>query len=382
MKGLRMRIVSTKKLQEGMIVGKQVFSDDGRVLLQKDVVLTDQLIQQVKAKMIPCIYIDDEISKEIEITETIDPELKLKALQNVKSIMYSISPLRHKIEKDNKIYISKRTIAEMIDIVAHLLDCLKKNEGSLVRLVEMMGTDMYTYNHSVNVAIIALMIGFEIIEAPNKREKEEKLIALGLGALLHDIGKSLIDPSILNKPDRLTPDEYAIVKKHVTHGYNMIKDNHQINEMKYAGIVKGCVLLHHENLDGSGYPYGWKNEQLKDYVRIMRVADIYTAVISDRVYKNKIPAYQALEQISAMCYRTIDAKVFLALQDRLALYPEGTGVILNTGEKGIVTKNNEERSDRPIVKVIYAPDGKKHRGLKVVDMMRERTYFIDDTTDL
>lgn len=377
-----MRLISTKKLTEGMMVGKQVFTGDGRVLLQSNIQLTSEYIALLKEKQIPCIYVIDDISKEVEAEQTIDPELQIRALQTIKSLMKDIAPQGRNITRKNRMFLTKHMVLQIKGIVTDIIESLRENKGSLVRLVELMGTDVYTYNHSVNVAIISLMIGIDYLQAISKREKEEKLMALGFGAMLHDIGKSMVPPSILNKPDKLTPEEYEMAKRHVLYGYDMIKDNHEINQMKYAGIVKGCVLLHHENLDGTGYPHGLKGDQIQDYMRIIRVADIYTAMIADRAYKDRIPAYQALEQISAMCFSKIDTGVFLSLRDQLALYPEGTGVLMNTGEKGIVTKNNEDRSDRPIVKIIYDTEGNRHKGFRVVDMMQERTYFVEDTIEL
>jgi len=371
-----------KKLEVGMRVGKTVFAEDGRVLLQKDVALTDVYLLKLLDKGIPCIFINDEMSEEIEIDETIEPALKIKAMQTVKSIMKEMTPLASNTNRKNKMFISKRTLLDIKDIVAEMMDNLKNSEGALVRIVEMMGTDMYTYNHSVNVAILAMMIGLEVLEGITKEEKDEKVMALGYGALLHDVGKSMVDPRILNKAGKLTDAEFAEVKKHVKYGYDMINDNPQISAMKYGGIIKGCILLHHENLDGSGYPNGWTSDKINEYARIMRIADLYSAMTSDKVYKKKMPPYEALEQISAMCYKTIDPVMFKALKERLAIYPEGTGVMMNTGEKGIVTMNDERRSDRPIVKIIKDTEGKHHKGFKVVDMMEEMTYFIVDTVDI
>lgn len=378
-----MRLVSLKNLEEGMILGKRVYKDDGTVLLEKGVELLSSYVKKLDEKGIPCVYIEDEISEDVEIVETIDPVLKVKAVQSIKTIFDSMAPVKSQSKSKSKKVnlISKKTLVEMRSVVFQLMENLKSMEDGLLRIVEMMGTDMYLYSHSVNVAIISLMIGMDVIHCNNQVEKDEKLAALGMGAILHDIGKSVIDTEILNKKGKLTDFEMDIVKDHTLKGYQMLNDIEAISGMQYGGIIKGCVLLHHENLDGSGYPYGWTAEKIMDYSRIIRVADIYAAMTSDRAFKKKTPPYQVLEQISAMCYTEVDANVFKALKARLALYPEGTTVKMNTDEKGIVTKNTEGYPDRPIIKIIENPDGTKHMSFKVIDMIKERTYFIVDVVD-
>ena len=377
-----MRIVSMKRLVAGMIVGKTVYSEEGVILLQQGVTLSDVRIRKLIEKHIPCVYIEDDISEGIVPRESVDPALKLKALQSVKKIMDHAAPLGNKIETNSKTLMTKKTLFEIKHTINDIIEELKKNEGSLIRIVEMMGTDLYTYTHSVNVAILALMIGLEMITGTSKEDKEMRLLALGMGALLHDIGKSMIDPAILNKREELNAFEQEDVKLHVEYGYDMVKDNVDIELMMYGGIIKGCVLLHHENLDGSGYPYGWDETKLKDYIRIIRVADMYAAMTADKVYKKKIPPYVALEQMSALCYTIIDPKMLSALKRRLALYPEGVGVLLSNGEKGIVTRNNEGNADRPFVRIIRNKDDSMYRGIKVVDLMEDMTYFIVEVVDI
>jgi len=377
-----MRIVSVNKLEEGMKVGKRVYCDEGIALLFEGVVLSELYIKKLVQKGIPCVYVDDDMSDGIEPTETIDPVLKMKAVQSVKTLMEDATPMKGVVPSKNKIYVSKRSMLDMRSIIIEMMEQLKGSKHSLVRIVEMMGTDMHMYTHAVTVATLTLMIGLELVKGATKFEVEEKLTALGTGALLHDIGMVMIDPTISNKADELTSKEMTEFKKHPVLGYNMIKDNPMVDAMRYGGIVKGCVLLHHENLDGSGYPLGWTAQKLQDYSRIIRVADAYAHMVESKFHDKRIPPYQALERLSAECYKLIDANVFNALRTRLALYPEGTGVLLNTGEKGIVTSNNETQSDRPIVKIVWNKEGEKHKGFKVIDMMEEMTYFIEDTVDV
>lgn len=365
-----------------MILGKEIYADDGRVMLHADVVLDNGLIQKLNQRGVPCVYIKDEESKEVEIVETIEPALKVKAIQSVKKIVDDLAPVKGKISPKNRLMLSKKTIISSRGIIHDIMDNLKQSNKALVRIVEMMGTDMHLYTHSVNVTILSLVIAMELLDSSKGQEFEKKLTAIGIGAMLHDIGKANLPPSLLNKIEPLTPDELALYRQHPMMGYELLRDNEEINNMPYSGIIKGCALMHHENLDGSGYPNGWDGTQLDDYVRIVRVADLYSNMSRTWAGMQRYSPAMALEKISSMCYSRVDAQVFKILKERLALYPEGTCVLMNTGEKGLVTKNNETNSDRPIVKIIRDVEGKPYKGFKVVDMMREMTYFIVDSVDI
>lgn len=377
-----MKILSVKKLEEGMILGKDIYTEDGRVMLHEDVVLNKMFIKSLGEKGVPCVYIKDVESREVEVVEIIDMTLKVKAVQTVKQIIDDLAPSKGIVSRKNTKCISKKSIVDTRNIIFEIMDNMRHNDNVLVRIVEMMGTDVHLYSHSVNVAILSLVIGTEILEGTNTIEKEKKLVALGLGAMLHDIGKVMLPSNILNKTESLTPEELKIYQQHPVIGYELLKDNAEINSMAYHGIIKGCALLHHENLDGSGYPYGWNGSQLEDYVRIIRVADLYSNMARSWGGRGRFSPPMALEKISSMCFKRVDPHVFTILKEHLALYPEGSCVLLSSGEKALVTRNNELHSDRPIVKVVRGADGKPYRGFKVIDMMKDLSYLIMDSVDL
>ncbi len=223
----------------------------------------------------------------------------------------------------------------------------------------------------VNTAIMSLMVGKTL------GLSKSNLIDLGTGALLHDIGKSQIPHEILNKPSNLTEDEFTIMKDHTILGYLMVKDNGSI-----SAFVKTIILMHHEKLDGSGYPNGIEGKDLNPLVQICSVCDIFDAMITDRVYRNKLPIYKVLETISSDVFTKYNKKIYDSLINSIAIFPPGSGIKLSNGEKGIVIKNHYNQPLRPEVRIIYDSDNKLYPDFKVINLMKNLTLFIEDRVDI
>ncbi len=361
-----MRIISTKHLESGAVLAKPVYAPDGTILLKSNVILSSGYIKNLKKKNIPSVYVDDSISDGIEINDVIDQELKIEAIKLVKNVINNSSPSKY--VKDKQSFVSNESYGDVRKLIYSITGNLKKNKDSLMNMVEVMSTDISTYTHVVNVSILALLTG-RSLGLPESRLNE-----LGTGAIMHDIGRVHIPNEIYVKPSKLTEDEYEEIKKHPVYGYNMIKSNPSI-----SAIVKTIVLMHHEKLDGSGYPLGIKGDKINDYVRIVTICDMFEAMVSEKAYRERIPPYKALELLSARANTQLDFKIYKAFIGNIAIYPAGTGVILNTGEKGLVIDNNRNQPTRPVVKIIYAPDGKLSPGFKVVDLMKDLTLFVEDS---
>jgi HD-GYP domain-containing protein (c-di-GMP phosphodiesterase class II) len=155
--------------------------------------------------------------------------------------------------------------------------------------------DEYTYRHSVGVALISRIIG------KARGMQEHELLELTTSAFLHDIGKFHIPEEIMNKPGKLTDSEFEQVKNHTEYGYQMLK--------RTVGITKRQALValqHHEREDGSGYPFGLKGDEIDPHSKIVAVADVFHAMISKRIYKNPVPFYKVLQEMSQNVYGTLD----------------------------------------------------------------------------
>ena len=196
----------------------------------------------------------------------------------------------------------------------------------------------------------------------------EKLIKLGMGAILADVGKSRVPDAILNKKGKLEPHEFDEVKRHVDYSYSILKDL-----VGLSSLSRQIVLLHHEKLDGSGYPNGFTGDQIPMLVRIATVCDIFGAIVSDRNYNNRISVDTALEILRSATPTKLDQDVFTTLLQVIDVYPPGTIVELSNHQIGIVIRTNTSSPTRPILKEI---DVVNHKPGSEIDLMQELTLFI------
>lgn len=367
-----MRIVHKKYLEAGMKLGKHVYDPNGTILLRSGVALTSGYIKNLKRKNIPSVYVDDKMSEGIEVEEAVDPEVKVQAVETIKNVFDTMSPRSY--DKNKKGYITGEAYKDVRNAIYQISNNLKKNKGSLFNMVEMMSTDLATYNHCVNVAVLAIMTS----RAMGINEKN--IIDIGIGALMHDIGYTQVPAEILNRGGELSnlfDEELVEIKRHTVHGYEMVK-----SDMNISAIVKTIILMHHERLDGSGYPLKVKGDKINQYVRIVAICDMFESLTSDRANSKKMQVYKALELLMSETTTKIDLDIYNHFIKNIAIYPHGTGVLLNTGERGLVVKNRVSNPTRPKVRIIFNSEGDFHPGFKIVDLMEELTVFVEDTCEL
>jgi HD-GYP domain-containing protein (c-di-GMP phosphodiesterase class II) len=261
-----------------MQIGKTIYSENGDVLLAKNTILKASYIERLKEKNIPAIYIEDELSKGIDSKSVVSLETKVKAIKTIKGIYEGIDPRKKDL---GKTIINKEAYIILKNTIEKIIEEIKNNSDLSFNMVELLSTDLYTYTHSVNVTILSLMLANAVGYSESDQFK------IGMGCLLHDVGKVMVDDKILHKKGALNKEEFLHMRKHSEFGHEMLKDNNAL-----TAITKNIVLLHHEKLDGSGYPYQLKGDEIKKHVRISTIADIFDAVTSERVYSKELPIYK------------------------------------------------------------------------------------------
>lgn len=172
---------------------------------------------------------------------------------------------------------------------------------------------------------------------------------MGISALLHDVGKLYTPSEILDKPEKLTYEEFQIIKQHSENGFRYIKENLDIDTKVYLGIYQ-----HHEKYDGTGYPLNIKGEKISLFARIISIADVYDALISDRPYRKGVLPSEGIEHIMGGSGTLFDHRLVKIFSKKIAPYPIGTCVNLSNDLVGIVSKNHPSYSLRPSVKIIQA----------------------------
>ncbi|MBZ0158122.1 MAG: HD-GYP domain-containing protein [Alphaproteobacteria bacterium] len=182
---------------------------------------------------------------------------------------------------------SGERIKQSGEMVRGMIDCVLDNRDALYDLLSLRGYDYYTYTHSVNVATLSIGIGAAI------GMEKEKLEKLGIGALLHDIGKSAVSPEVLNKQGKLDQSEFLIIKSHVMEGKKILQEHHRIPEESFH-----AVLQHHEKLSGKGYPLQLAGNNITLFGRISAIADCYDALTTKRPYKTAFTPFYALSLIA------------------------------------------------------------------------------------
>lgn len=311
-----MRFIPLEIANSSMILAQEIFDTSGRILVGANTVLTQSMIDRLIEYGFSGIYIQDKLTENIKLEYAISDNLRNTAMNCIKEQNI-----------DGCVELSKQIITEMLNLETISLD-----------LMDLRSYDDYTYAHSVNVAVLCCTIGMGMNLPMGDLE------CLVTAALLHDLGKLQIPPEILNKPSRLTPEEYELMKTHSKRSYELIKDR-----IDLSAKVKNTVLYHHENYDGSGYPYGinYMNQSL--LVRILHVADVYDALISKRPYKKPYSPLDASEYLMGACGILFDHMVVKSLLAYIPLFPKGTNIQLSDGREGIVYKNTGYHNLRPIV---------------------------------
>lgn len=228
-------------------------------------------------------------------------------------------------------------------LVEDISSSLSRHPGALISLARLKTADDYTYMHSV--AVCALMVAL----AKQLKLDEAQTRSAGIAGLLHDLGKALIPIEVLNKPGKLTDDEFAIIKTHPNAGHELL-----LNSTGADAVALDVVLHHHEKVDGSGYPKSLSNSGISLYVKMGAICDVYDAITSNRPYKAGWDPAESLRKMAEWCTGHLDAVVFQAFVKSLGIYPIGSLVRLNSGRLGIVTDQTRSALLQPSLKVFFS----------------------------
>lgn len=320
-----MRIVSIDFAQAGMILGRSVLDGKDNTLLKAGVALTADYIKRLKIKGVPYFYILDDATEDIEIDDVIPDEIRQEGITLMRKVFTS-----HVINYDE--------IAKTVDKITEEL--LTSRSVSL-QVLNIKTYDNYTFSHSVNTCILGIALAKKLKVSPVDISK------LAIGLILHDIGKILVPESVVNKPGKLTDEEFKLMKKHSEFGWDILKKKDEI-----APLSRIIALQHHEKYNGTGYPDGLKSDKIHFFAQIAALADVYDAMTSDRIYRKKYYPHEALEYF--MGNGNIHFKIDL-VQAFLQIIPPfavGTTVKLSNGEEAVVKEVDMNCAMRPQIRLL------------------------------
>ncbi|MEK8127450.1 HD-GYP domain-containing protein [Paenibacillus filicis] len=358
-----MRLLPTSACQAGMRLGKCIFSEEGIVLLNVGAELTEPLIQRLQQFGVDYLYIADPATDDVQVEDVISDATKTRAIQEIRT------QFRTFMEKNSAPKVSKGHVLGRAfgNVIKMIIDDLSENKpGTLIMLSNMNVMNNYLYQHSLNVCIYVTMLGMV-----NGYTRDE-LTTIGMGALLHDIGLTKVSPDLLNKPGKLTPQEYEEIKKHPELGFKILKD-----EPNMPLLSAHCAFQHHERENGSGYPRGILGKDIHEYAKWIAVADSYDAMTSHRAYRKAMLPHQAMEVLFAGVGTLYDQKKVALFRDNVAIYPVGVTVTLNSKEKGVVVGINPAVPQRPTIRVLEDADGQRLTQPYEVDLSEKLTLFIE-----
>lgn len=246
-------------------------------------------------------------------------------------------------------------------MVENMVDSIFRNQDALLPLARLKHHDTYTFEHSVSVC--ALMVAF----SRGMKLSQETIREIGMGALLHDVGKARVPDAILNKPAKLTDEEFSKMKNHVVQSVILLQDTPGISET--ALMVAG---QHHERHDGTGYPNKLKGEEISLYGRMAAVVDVYDAISSDRVYHKGMPPPEALKKLLEWSDHHFEPILVHNFIRAIGIYPSGTLVRLASDRLAVVMEQNEGNLLEPVVRVIYDVAAQHYLEPEIVDLARSQ----------
>lgn len=329
-------LVLVQDLKAGMILGEDIMNNDGVIYLSEGMELTDRHIRNFDNFDIEIINIKEAVVEEINegkiLTESelyskrINEEYT-KTIESFKKLYENVRLGKHVVMEDVRGNISP------------LLSEISTNNNILGSLRMIKANDEYTYTHSVNVGLISSMIGKWL------NYSETDLSNLAVAGFMHDLGKCKVPLEILNKPSKLTEQEFEIMKMHSTHSYQILENADESNFDTMFG-----VLEHHEKTDGTGYPNGKKGSEIHEFAKIIAVADIFDALTSNRVYKSKMSPFKVAEILMEEAVNHLDPKITQLFIRKIAHFYVGNMVKLNNGEIGEVILVNKFNFTRPLIR--------------------------------
>lgn len=334
--------IPVEKLKSGMIIGKSVEDSTGRHLIKPGTSLNEYAIKELRNSGIRSVIIRTGQENQKKGSLSTAAQYMVKQLRKSDPPTVTLdSTIKKRISKGIELIYQNPESQEIAraasGITGDLIKAIENNNAVALNINALKCSDEYTFKHSVDVAIIGMVI------AKEQRKSSKEIFEIGMAGLLHDIGKTKVPPEILNKPARLTPEEFEIMKKHSAYSYELVSENNEI-----PIDVKIAMLQHHEKMDGSGYPYGATDEHIHRYAKILTVCDIYDALVTDRPYKSANSPREAVEILMSMTSE-LDMNALNSFMRMMILYPVDSTVQLSNGEMARVVQRNPNYLLRPVV---------------------------------
>jgi HD-GYP domain-containing protein (c-di-GMP phosphodiesterase class II) len=317
------------EVKTGRVLGKNIYAANGQVLLTDGTVLNTAYIERLRKRGFFSVIIKEDYQTGLHFPEIVSEKARVSGVVLLHKIFEEAGKFRR---------IDTGAIKSLANVY---VDELQQNRKLLFEIPEVRSAHGYLFQHSVNVCIMAIRVGLML------EYNEFQLRDLGVGAILHDIGKMFVDKKIMEKTGLLTPEESEKLKEHCYHGFNFLREQKDIN------LLSAHVpFQHHERVDGTGYPRMLKGEDMSDFAKIVAVADMFDNLTNEKI-NNKVYSFSAaINMIKNDIRKACDCCITELFFKNIALFPVGTLVELSSKEIGLVVSNNRVDITRPIVRIV------------------------------
>lgn len=344
----------------GNKIPRDIYNRHGRLILAKGQPITIEIRELINKKAVYILHVEWQDFQDTKETAL----LKGNIFRSCSPELYlCIVSWMQRICRDAQLIEPQRMI-EAAGVVANLFKMIQANPKLNSYFNLFRSYDGYLFGHSVNVALLATLIGVEM------GYQGSALQNIVLGAILHDIGKLMIPKEIINKPEALKEAEYDYIKRHPRLGEEVLKFANLPPE-----IIK-AIVQHHECWNGTGYPVGLAGEEISTTAQIIAVADVFDATTTLRPYRLALPPYYAVELILNGAGNNFSPLVIKAFMKVLTLYPEDSLVKLNTGERGMAVAVPLKDITRPVVQILFDDKGRSVSGEKYIELEKDLTCYV------
>lgn len=353
-----MKLVPIHELQPGVKLAEDLYGKFDLLYAGRGERLNEKQIEGLKRLGIQSVYIEDGegLADRMPVAAPVLEPVQLQSSDPLRDYQEIINTL-YRLFAEFKL-LNKPILLKIEAPATKILDKVLCDPDILKLLSKVYMIDGYTLNHCVQVSMISTLIGQWLGLSLNDQ------YALGVAGLLHDVGKIKIPAQILNKPSRLTPEEYETVKKHSEYAREQIRQLKDINEE-----IQAAVLQHHEKSDGSGYPLRLSGDQIHFYAQVLCIADIYAAMTTDKVYNRKFTPLKAAEEVfNASCSGLVNPEIANLFLRNIYRMLVGSHVRLSNGLLGEIVYFNRFSPGKPLVKVQD----------DFIDLYRETNLVIDE----